>query len=252
MTDTAISAIANIPDHMLNFKWLRSNFGVDRGLKDSLDFGHAVLDTPAKLDQYLYSYGLMIKSQWEKAGPFLAEVGEPAFLIDYGCGQGLAGLLASDLGAKPLLRHVHDVLLIEPSNVALARAAAIYRRLAPAASVSGVCKRFDAVLASDLPPAQAEHTLHLFSNSLDITGFDPIRLLTTTLRPGRHTILSVSADRNFRGGTSQIESVKAGVEIMPVAGKLTVRRSETMQFTCDNPSRSPGFAWLCQLEVLGG
>jgi SAM-dependent methyltransferase len=191
----------------------------------------------------------MIESQWRNMARLLDGVRDPALWIDYGCGQGLAGLLAFELTEGQLFRRVQDIVLIEPSPVALARAAALYRRLAPKATVRDVCKRFDAVDARDLPPVPNGSTLHVFSNSLDIEGFDPLGLLTKTLRPGHHTILSVSHDRPFRGGTPQIEEVKTAIEAPSTAGRWTVRRSDTHKFTCDNPGQSDGFGWICELEI---
>jgi hypothetical protein len=194
----------------------------------------------------------MIESQWDNMIHLLGGVRAPALWIDYGCGRGLAGLLVHELTEGRLFRRVRDIVLIEPSPVALARARALYRRLAPEATVRDVCKRFDAVDARDLPPAPDGSTLHVFSNSLDLEGFDPLGLLTKTLRPGHHTIVSVSHDRRFRGGTPQIEGVKGAIEAPSMAPQLTVHRSETHRFTCDNPGQSAGFGWMCDLEVEDG
>jgi SAM-dependent methyltransferase len=250
--DPAIEAIRTAAERQLTFQWLRSRFRADHGLKGSLDYGHAVLDSPQQLDQYLHTHGLMIESQWRNMARFLEGVRAPALWIDYGCGQGLAGLLASELTGGQLLRRVRDIVLIEPSPVALARAAALYRRLAPEAALREIGKRFDAVNARDLPAATDGSTLHVFSNSLDLEGFDPVGLLTKTLRPGHHTIISVSHDRPFRGGTPQIEKVKAAIEAPPMAGRWTVCRSDTHEFTCDNPGQFDGFGWFCDLEVEDG
>jgi hypothetical protein len=252
VTDQAIGIIEGVADKTLSFQWFRSKFQADNGLKDSLDFGHTVIDTPAKLDQYLYSYGPMIESQWEHVAHYLADVAAPSSWIDYGCGQRLAGLLVSDLTQGVLFGSVRDICLIEPSAVALARSEALYQRLAPAAEVASVCKRFDDVHEIDLPDAGSEQTLHLFSNSLDVLGFDPIALLKKTVRAGRHTIISVSHDRTFNGGTPRIESVKAAFDDPAKAPKQTVRRSTLEKFTCDNPGQSKGVVWLCEVEVKDG
>jgi hypothetical protein len=244
--DPAIEAIRTAAERRIRFQWLRDTFGADHDLKDSLDFGHAVLGSPEKLNQYLYTYGPMIESQWRNMARLLGDIRPPDLWIDYGCGQGLAGLLAFELTDGQLFRRVQDIVLIEPSPVALARATALYQRLAPEATLSDVCKRFDAIEARDLPSAPDGSTLHVFSNSLDIEGFNPLG------RPGRHTIMSVSHHRSFRGGTPQIERVKAAVEGPSVAGQLIVHRSETHQFTCDNPRQSAGFGWICDLEVEDG
>jgi hypothetical protein len=247
MNDRAIGVIRGAAPGNIRFPWLRTALARDHGVKDALDFGHAVVDTTDKLDQYLYTYGPMIQSQWENIAPWLAQIDPPASLLDYGCGQGLAGLLASDLTGRRLFAEVRDIVLIEPSAHALARAVALYARLAPAATVTAIGKRFADVAATDMPATAAGATLHLFSNTLDLPGFDAPTLLSKTLRPGHHTILSVSHDRSFNGGTPQLTATKAAVD-----GALTVSRSTLKTFTCDNPGRSEAIAWLCAFEVEDG
>ncbi|RMB24916.1 hypothetical protein C8J47_3823 [Sphingomonas sp. PP-F2F-G114-C0414] len=252
MSDRAIGVISGAADSDINFSWFRHEFMVDNGLKDTLKSGHVVIDTADKLDQYLYTYGLMIESQWKKVGPLLGDVKQPTVLIDYGCGQGLAGLLLKDLTQGRLFGAVRDILLIEPSAVALARAEALYRRIAPNATVTIVCKRFDALSESDVPDSHAGETLHVFSNSLDVLGFDPLKLLAKTMRPGAHTIISTSHDRTFNGGTPQIERVRAAFDNQSMPFDLTIQQSTLKNFTCDNPSQSKGVVWLCQLEIEDG
>ena len=133
MSDRAIGVIGGAAEDDINFSWFRNEFKADNGLKDSLESGHVVIDTVKKLDQYLYTYGLMIESQWKNVAPLLSAVTQPNVLIDYGCGQGLAGLLLNDLTQGRLFGVVQDIILIEPSAVALARAEALYQRIAPSA-----------------------------------------------------------------------------------------------------------------------
>ncbi|WP_299646736.1 hypothetical protein [Sphingomonas bacterium] len=224
----------------------------DHGLKNTLAFGHAVLDSVPKLDEYLWTYGPMIESQWTKIANVLGTITPPHRLIDYGCGQGLAGLLVNDLTDGCLLTDVAEVVLIEPSALALARAEAIYAKICPEAEITSVGKRFDGLVESDLPPADGQVTLHLFSNTLDVAGFQPLNLLEKTLQPGRNTIVSVSHDRDFNGGTPQIEMVKATLEHPNMASDLTVIRSELTRLTCDNPAKSKAVVWLCELEIADG
>lgn len=252
VADRAIDIIRHVDSNEIGFQWFRSTLRTDYGLKDTLDYGHAVIDTAPKLDQYLHTYGPMIESQWKCVAPYLAGIRQPTLWIDYGCGQGLAGLLVNDLTQGRLFGMTRDVLLIEPSALALARSTAVYERIAPAAKVTSVCKRFDDLSENDVPTASSGMSLHLFSNSLDVLGFDPLGLLTKTLRAGRHTILSVSHDRDFNGGTPRIEGVKSAFENPAMASELTIHRSTLDLFTCDNPSQSKGAVWLCEFEVEDG
>lgn len=50
--------------NLISFDWMRDTFKADNGLKDELAYGTAVLPTTNHLNQYLYTYGLMIQSQW--------------------------------------------------------------------------------------------------------------------------------------------------------------------------------------------
>ena len=64
MEDRAIAIIKSA--RSVSFKWFRASFKADNNMKDALDYGHVVIDTISKLDQYLYTYGPMIQSQWEQ------------------------------------------------------------------------------------------------------------------------------------------------------------------------------------------
>lgn len=252
MFDRAIGMIAVAAEDDLNFSWFRGEFKADNGLKDSLEAGHVVIDTIDKLDQYVYTHGFMIESQWENVVPLLDASVHPTVLIDYGCGQGLAGLLLNDLTQGRMFGMVQDIILIEPSAAALARAIALYERIAPGATVTAVCKRFDDISESDLPFGPPGETLHVFSNSLDVLGFDPLRLLKKTLRPAPHTIVSVSHDRDFNGGTPRIEGVKAVIEDPFMVPQVTIHQSTLTKFTRDNLQKTKGVVWLCQLEIEDG
>lgn len=252
MADRFLSVVAQTRPENMTFGWLRSMFKGDNGLKDTLDRGRAVLDTPEKLDQYLYTHGLMIESQWEHVTPYLADHDPPVLWIDYGCGQGLAGLLIKDNSSDDLFRAVSDIVLIEPSALALARAEAVYRKLAPAAKITCLCKRFEHVQENDIPAAPAGPVLHLFSNSMDIEGVDSVGLISKALRPGPHRILAVSNDRYSFGGTPQIVQTKAAFENPTLASWLTIHESELVTFTCNNQSESKAVVWFCDLEVKDG
>lgn len=253
MVDAAINIIRNVNIENINFQWYRSTLKANNGLKDTLDYGHAVLTSADQLDEYIYTYGLMIESQWTHAVSILGQIPQPDLLIDYGCGQGLAGVLLHDLAQNGIPDDVASIVLIEPSAMALARAEALYRRLAPAAQIAAICKRFDDVEADDILSAgKSGSTLHIFSNSLDIPAFDALRLLERTLQPGLNTIISVSHDRAFNGGTPRIEAVKTALEHPSMASDLTVLRSDFKQFICSNAGQSKGVAWICGVEVTDG
>lgn len=249
MVDIAIGTIRTQDARKISFAWVRRTFMRNHDLKDQLAYGHAVIDTVPKLDQYLWTYGPMIESQWQQVANVLATIDAPERLIDYGCGQGLAGLLIDEITAGRLLGSVKQVLLVEPSALALARAEAIYGKICPNAKVTTLCKRFDDVVQTDVPAGRDGPTLHIFSNSLDVLGFDPDTLLANTLQPGQNTIVSISHDRSFDGGTPRIEATKAALEAS--AGDRIIR-STLESFTCTSARKPEGVIWLCELEIDDG
>jgi len=249
MTDHALRAIAEKAPRSIDYAWFRSSFHAEHGLWAALSRGRAVLDSVPKLDQYLRSYAPMIESQWRRVAEHLGTIEAPDTLIDYGCGQGLGGILLDDVTRGRLFDDIRTVVLVEPSTVALARAEAIYANLAPEAQVTGVAKRFDDLHKADLVAAPATRTLHLFSNSLDVPGLDPARLIDTLLAKGHHTILVVGHHRDFTGGTSNLAKAEAALEAHAEKGALTITTSEAWPFKFGADDKSDGVLWLCTFEV---
>lgn len=233
----------------ISFSWFRSRFGRNTGNWASIDRGRAILGSTDQLSQYLYTHGLMIESQWENLLPSYAHHGGPLRIVDYGCGQGLAGLLLAKLGAKSPLSVARQIMLIEPSPVALVRAEAVYRSLAPESEISCICKCFDDVSEEDLAHRELVPSLHVFSNVLDIKGYDRFGLLSKALTAGEHTILAVSHDRDHDGGSERIRSLDRALRAPAMADQLTVGRSDIRKFKCSNPSQSDAIYWHCQMEV---
>jgi hypothetical protein len=233
----------------INFEWLRKRYARHIGIKESLDWGTAVLGVVDQLDQYLWTYGLMVASQWHHAAPMIPSMLRPMRMIDYGCGQGLAGLLLHDIFGAAMFGQVQHLLLIEPSSVALARARAIYAHVAPHAELQMVCKPFDE-LQKGTSGSKLEN-LHIFSNVLDIPSFDAAALLTKALQPGRNVIVAVSPDRDFRGGTPRLVDLKGRVESSALMAHLHVVQNDLTLFVCDNPGGSPAVLWVCEVNVRG-
>jgi hypothetical protein len=258
--DEAVGAIRSLSDDgkLASFPWLRKNFGRENGVHNRLDRGRAPLKSTKHLDQYLWSYGPMIKSQWETVSTDLsANPSTPFRLIDYGCGQGVAGLLLSDNLGSGILRSAKKIVLVEPSEVALVRAEAIYRHLAPNCPIFCVRKPFDDLSEDDLMSNCDLESLHIFSNVLDINTFDQFRLFEKILTKGKHTILAISHDRDHDGGSGRIRELEA--EIRRVAGvsraqnpPIAVSKSSIRTFKCNNTNRSGAIVWFVNLDVLHG
>ena len=234
----------------ISFAWLRQRYARQNDSYGTLKYGTAVLGSLDQLDQYLWQYGPMVASQWRHAAPSIPSMVSPMVWIDYGCGQGLAGLLLHDLGGPAIFADVKQILLIEPSPLALARARAVYEHLAPRSEVRTICKSFDDVKKGQAAPGGLE-TLHLFSNVLDVAGFDAPALLFKALQPGRNVIVAVSPDRNFDGGTARLVDLKQRIDNPNLRAQLTVVRNELTTFACDNAKKAPAVLWVCEVNLHG-
>lgn len=251
MSDDALKVISRSGAEDITFEWFRREFKEDHDIRASLKSGHAIITDPKQLDQYLYSYALMVESHWKNIASRLQEIAPPTMIIDYACGQGLGAIMMHEL-APHLFGSLKQVMLIEPSGIALERAEALYRKFAPQAQITAICKKFDHLAEADIPASISGSTLHIFSNSLDVSGFDPCKLIAKTLRVGHHVILSLSHDRDFNGGTPQIERVKGATEDGSIARNVTIHKSTLSHFTSTNPKDSKGVFWFCDLEVKDG
>ncbi len=147
-----------------------------------LDHGTAVLTTEEQCSAYIAAYGLMHQS---KINEVLDNIKVDDFrnndiqIIDWGCGQGLATVCLLDYFNKQNIpiELVKKVVLIEPSEMALQRAilhvsAYIGNDNEKIASV----KKFLDDVNSDEITSEHPITIHLFSNILDISSIDLLRL----------------------------------------------------------------------------
>lgn len=233
----------------VNYAGVRAKFGRDNGLWGSLNRGRAILDTTDKLDQYLYSYSPMICRQWKHVLREVAPREAPTALVDYGCGQGLAGLLVRDTCGEAYFYGLRKVLLIEPSPVGLVRAAAIYRAMVPEAEIVGVCGKLDDVEEVRFAYAPEGLTLHLFSNVPDIEGFNQYAVLDKALTNGRHELLAVSPHRDFEGGSDRFHGLKDVLEDDSFKPWLTVETSKMERFSASPPDGQPAIYWHSKLKV---
>lgn len=150
-------------------------------LYPGLDHGTAVLTTEEQCNAYIAAYGNMHQG---KINEVLDKINTNDFantdlqIIDWGCGQGLATICLFDFLNKHnvSLDLVKKVILIEPSIVAIDRAKThvnAYLRNENKTIVIG--KYIDDVTVEEIA-SEEPVTLHLFSNILDITSIDLLRL----------------------------------------------------------------------------
>ena len=235
----------------ISFDKLRSVAGRDRGCWDQLDRGRKILVSHDELDQYLKSYGPMTKSQWHHFLQNVAIPEGPVRVFDYGCGQGLAtALLLDNLGGE-FTNRVESVVLVEPSAVALDRASAVVRCYCGERPVVPINKSLDDLSPKDLKSVERVNNVHLLSNVLDIKEFDHFDLFTKMfLTKGRHSVLAVSHNRRFLGGTGRFRELEKAVGDERHRTWFSVKASRIDEFTCANGKPKPAISWELHVEVL--
>ncbi|MBR2863601.1 MAG: sel1 repeat family protein, partial [Bacteroidaceae bacterium] len=140
------------------------------------DMQHGVcqLQSEPVLNMYLHSFGLMHEAKLQHAFKHLPSEftdHEAIEIIDYGCGQAIGTICYADfLRKNGKSQKVKKVTLIEPSELALKRAALHTSCFLPEAEVVTINKGFDDLAEDDLDIDDEIATLHIFSNVLDLAG----------------------------------------------------------------------------------
>ena len=252
MTDLIRIAIDNglINERNISFRRLRLLAGSDNNCHIELGRGRAILRSVKHLDQYLSSYGPMTESQWNI---FLEQVSIPddrkLTITDYGCGQGLATALLFDHYGPALRNQVRQIVLVEPSAVALERAKSVLKTYCPGSDVYIVNKKLDDVQQEELRLSPQDTSVHLFSNVLDIEGFDIAAVFNKICQTrGRHIALAVSHNRQFNGGTNRIRTMESEISNQKHAKWVNVKGSYVNKFDC--PNSMAAISWYLELEVL--
>lgn len=248
MPDKVITAIRNdqITEENISFNLVRQIAGNenDSQVWRSLGYGRNILVSCEQLDQYLYSYGPMIQSQWTQICEGLNIDEGNITLLDYGCGQGLASLLLLDCVQEEFRYDVSEVILIEPSDIALTRAERIVEICYPNARIRRVPRNFDLVTNGDLQTNNDHIKIHLMSNVLDIDGFDHFELISKLGETGGvHYFIAVSHDRDFEGGATRLEELFNAIR-EHCANFLLEDRLE--RYIC---SGKPAIGFLLKLEL---
>lgn len=144
-------------------------------LKEFLDHGLAELKTEDEMDMYLSSYGTIHQEKLLMAFDKLPRkiIRENKIsVIDYGCGQGMASIVLSDV-FQQIFGHadtVSDFHLIEPSLACLRRAVNFLHEFNPEARIVYFNNPCEDIWRMDLNP-KSEVVVHLFSNVIDMPEF---------------------------------------------------------------------------------
>lgn len=261
MEDRVLNAIGSgeINTENISFQKIISFRRQITGIHDQLGYGRNILTSYQQLDQYLHSYGNMISGQWDvfldKALFHDDRSIDSVCIVSYGCGQALElsilfdQIKMGDLQTGLRLRNItKQIVLIEPSEVALARAYGVVNTYCPDSKIVAVQKCIDDVDASELSLLSTDTNIHIFSNILDIPAFDAGLLFSKMFETcGRHIILAVSHDRPFEGGSERFYSLEKAVTADKHNDWLRVQRSCIEQFTISN--KRPAISWELMLEV---
>ncbi len=144
-------------------------------LFEEINHGMNVLSTNEHLHTYMYCFGLMHEAKLNKA--FL-EIPKRFFkpseieIVDYACGQGIASLcFANFLEDSGHETRIKKITLIEPSTVALSRAALLCHKVCPEAIIETIASEFDDLEDDQISTAEVPR-VHLLSNILDMTCYD--------------------------------------------------------------------------------
>ncbi len=151
----------------------------DNQLFESLDRGKSILETEAQADKYMQAFG---KKHFVKFKTLFATIPPQVFdeyfdVVDWGCGPGLGIIALNDFCRQTLKREieskVRNIILIEPSAVALYRAETHARLLFGESHILGINKKFQDLTKDDFfcEGGVPIPRLHVFSNVLDLPLF---------------------------------------------------------------------------------
>lgn len=141
------------------------------GVFYSLNRGVEILTKEDQMFIYLRSYGNM---HYEKLMSAFTYLPNKAFdneiqILDWGCGQGIATTtLLEYLAIKHITPNIKSIDLIEPSELALKRAALHVKRFNPKFTIRTINKDLDSLENKDLVNNHTSTKIHLLSNILDI------------------------------------------------------------------------------------
>ena len=141
-------------------------------LYGSIQRGVCQLQSEPELNMYLHALGLMHEAKLQFAYDQLSKdfIDEPTIdIIDYGCGQAIGTMCYADfLRENGITQKVRKVTLIEPSEMALKRAALHTSIFFPNTEIVTINKGFDDLVEDDFCISTEIPTLHIFSNVLDL------------------------------------------------------------------------------------
>lgn len=205
----------------------------DRTVLDKLYYdlerGKGILDDDDHLNKYLHSFGKMHKAKLDYAFEAFPEnpsiFSDPIEIYDWGCGQGIATICLLDyLRSHRIPAHIKQITLVEPSKQALRRACEVLDCYDIDAPVVTIAKLFDDLVVQDFTTSNTRK-LHLFSNILDVEGFDLVSFthLFQHLFPGDNFFVCVGP---YYTNNKRVDDFIAAVAPDTMFGTCTLDRGE--------------------------
>ena len=175
-TPRTFQAIRNISVQQIN------QFENKDDIYYSLSRGVKILKEEAQLYSYLNSYGNMHETKMLSALhklPLAELEGKNIEIFDWACGQGLASVVLQEfIDSHNINIQIASVILIEPSEIALKRAALHVSHFNRQCTVKTVLKDIDSITKEDLNCDNNSVKIHLFSNILDVESFSMEHLIS--------------------------------------------------------------------------
>ena len=142
-------------------------------LRRNLMRGVKIIDNEELLFAYMTLYGKKHQAKLNNVFKNLLELPDEFNIIDWACGQGLASIVFFDyIKRQNVDCNINQVVLSEPSKLALERASLHIQKYYSDAKVKTVNKDIDSLDVSDIAPNNNWSNIHFFSNILDIELFD--------------------------------------------------------------------------------
>lgn len=176
-----------------------------QNLIDELEHGAGHLTNVRQLNAYIAKYGEIHQAKllhaYEKI-PSKVWHEDGVTVIDYGCGQGIAEMVLSDYMASRYVDndYIKDLILIEPSRTNLQRCVDYVNAFFSESKISAVRKKEDQINDDDINPESAT-VIHIFSNVIDLEGFDGNGVLSLLNEDKSHNNIIVCVSPYYQEAT---------------------------------------------------
>ena len=148
----------------------------------TLNRGTSILENEQQLYSYMHSFARMHHEKMKSAFQCILEeikVLSSISITDWGCGQGIATMsFYEEVEKLNVVDSVDSICLVEPSEIAIKRAALHCSKLFTNIRPMTICADFDSMEFKSFAVNSEVANIHLFSNSLDLDSFSMMDLVT--------------------------------------------------------------------------